>query len=115
MEPGRSSAACADATVRPTHPSPRITGKITVAQRGRAIFPTTANYAGRVIRIRTRAADANGMTYEELRRDNETLTYQLVEARVIIEAQATYLVDMERRMRGEPRITLYAVAQADSA
>ena len=55
------------------------------------------------------------MTYLELLRANETLTYQLVEARVIIEAQATYLLDVERRMRGEPYVTLYAVLDEATA
>lgn len=47
------------------------------------------------------------MTYDELVTANETLTYQLVEARIMIEMQASYLLDLERRMRGEPRITLH--------
>jgi hypothetical protein len=50
-----------------------------------------------------------------LRRDNETLTYQLVEARLVIQVQAAYILDLERRMRGEPLATLYVVPEAAAA
>jgi hypothetical protein len=55
------------------------------------------------------------MTDRDLARANETLTYQLVEARLVIQVQAAYILDLERRMRGEPMITLHAVTDEDVA
>jgi hypothetical protein len=50
-----------------------------------------------------------------LRRDNETLTYQLVEARLVVQVQAAYILDLERRMRGEPVSTLHVAPESTAA
>ena len=50
-----------------------------------------------------------------IRRHTETLTHQLVEARLVIQIQASYILDLERRMRGEPVATLYLAPDPSAA